>query len=399
MNLGSLFADIDIRSGNALGTLSNFGIRFSGLAYAAKTMAGMFDKAFGSVIKYTVEMEKLNATTGFNIDEMQRWKAVAEQNNVSFDTVANSMKKLQENAQMISWGQGNIKPYQILGIDPRQDPTSQMLQIKDRITQLTKAGQYGKARSLLGDLGMSEEMLVLFKNWNGEFDESIMLTAKERDSIMGLNKEWIGLKQTAEYGWNKIFARFADGVKDVILFTKEITKGFATAIEGSKEFDGWLSGIQEKFRLLGEENGFYKLAEGLIASFRGIAAAGIWLWDNVLYPIIKGLEGFINIVSALAESGGALLSFFGGADMASIAESLSNIWDKTTPQLEKIGSQALESSPLLLEFITPPNQIGRTGNNTLNITNNFQTTDKNVAADSSRAIYSQASNIVYQGRP
>lgn len=117
MKIGELFVDLDFRDGGALNKLTNFSIKFLALKTAASQLGDVFDNMFGSVIDGVVEMENLNQVTGLNIEKMQKWKAVAEQNNVAFGDVVSSLKNLQSASADIMLGKGNAAPFTQLGID------------------------------------------------------------------------------------------------------------------------------------------------------------------------------------------------------------------------------------------------------------------------------------------
>lgn len=312
MKLGELFIDLDFRTGGAINKLTNFSIKFLALKTAASQIGDTFDKMFGSVIDGVVQMENLNDVTGFNIEKMQKWKAVAEQNNVAFEDIVSGLKNLQQASADIMMGQGNAAPFTKLGIDmsrPRE-AFDLLNEIRTKIFQIKDAGL---RRNLLQEMGLSENMLVLFKNFNGYFDKSLQLTAKERASVMELNKEWIALKQTLGFGWDKFWSKFADetaqGVKSVrelftllasgevpdwlkklgdyfknVVNSSEGLSQFARDIKGiGKDLEDMIDVIDRKGEIIKE---FFKgfgegVWKGISEFFRGVQMIGGWLGEAI----------------------------------------------------------------------------------------------------------------------
>lgn len=232
MKLGELFVDLDFRDGGALNKLTNFSIKFLALKNAASQAGEVFDGLFGSVIDGVVEMENLNNTTGISIQRMTKWKAIAEQNNVAFGDVIGSLKALQSAQANIMLGKGNAAPFTQLGIDmtrPR-DAFNLLNEIRARIGEIKDAGL---RRNLLQEMGISENMLILFKNFNGYFDENLQLTAEERKEVLGLNREWIALKQTFGFAWDKVVSQGASGAGEYVKTLREIISTSAQAITAS----------------------------------------------------------------------------------------------------------------------------------------------------------------------
>lgn len=297
MKIGELFVDLDFRSGGALNKLTNFSVKFLALKAAAGQLGDTFDAMFGSMIRGVVEMDNLNNTTGLNIEKMQKWKAVAEQNNVAFGDVISSLKNLQSASADIMLGKGNAAPFVQLGIDmTRPREAFELLnEIRARIGEIKDPGL---RRNLLQEMGVSENMLILFKNFNGYFDKNLQLTKDERAAVMDLNKEWIALKQTAGFAWDKVFAQGAAGAAKFIKTIRGIITEYSGLITGTKDLGQTLEKVfqdlNQSLKKMAEDNAFIHAITTLADALHQV---GEWLGIGTAYAV----QGWNAMVGA-AES-------------------------------------------------------------------------------------------------
>lgn len=292
MKIGELFVDLDFRDGGAINKLTNFSIKFLALKNGAEQLADVFDNMFGSVIDGVVGMENLNKTTGFSIDRMQKWKAIAEQNNVAFSDVISSLKGLQSAQADIMMGKGNIEPFNTLNIDmnkPR-DVVRLMDEIRVRIMEIK---DIGLRRNLLQQMHMSENLLVLFHNFNGYFDKNIQLTEEERKAVYDLNREWIALKQTVGFAWDKVWAGAADSVSGYLKSLREVISEYALILKNSESLGDGIVKVWEtvirRFKELHKDDYFLK---GLIFVVEKLGK----LLDTIGYGAGYGIASAFNVL-------------------------------------------------------------------------------------------------------
>lgn len=139
-----------------------------GIIVASGTLAAAvgIKRVISDAMNASVAYEQFSAETGASIKELQRWKAVADQVSGSGDAVAESIKAITLNQAKIRLGQGNISGYQLLGIDPRQDPFEILKQIREKTRNMSA----GMKRDVLSQIGVSPELVATLNLTNKQFD-------------------------------------------------------------------------------------------------------------------------------------------------------------------------------------------------------------------------------------
>lgn len=298
MKIGELFVDLDFRDGGALNKLTNFSIKFLALKTAASQLGDVFDNMFGSVIDGVVEMENLNQVTGLNIEKMQKWKAVAEQNNVAFGDIISSLKNLQSASADIMLGKGNAAPFTQLGIDMTRPREAFALldEIRARIGEIKDPGL---RRNLLQEMGVSENMLILFNRFNGYFDRNLQLTKEERKAVMDLNKEWIALKQTAGFAWDKVWARAASGASSYVKELRGVISYYAQVIKDSDSLGEALekvfTDLSATLDKLGRDNKLLSVMSGFVKAVESLSWFFGKLGEGLGYGAAYAQEGISQV--------------------------------------------------------------------------------------------------------
>jgi hypothetical protein len=123
-------------------------------------------KAVNAAMGEATELKRFGDQTGVNVEEMQKWKAVAEQASGSGAAVASSIDAIVSNQAKIKLGTGNIQGYQLLGIDPRSDPFKVLEQIKAKTANLGAADK----KNIIGMFGVNADLMSTLKLTNAEFD-------------------------------------------------------------------------------------------------------------------------------------------------------------------------------------------------------------------------------------
>lgn len=256
-----------------------------------------------SAMSMAVTLKNFAVQTGLSTEEMQKWAYAAEQNDISTQELIESLKALESNRARILKGYGNISPYQLLGLNPEDDPFTLLDQLAERIKGLDPA----IARETVGQLGISENMLNLLKNGNLEFsklNEKYIVTRKETAQLLALNRAWNDLffivKQLATKmaALNvKPFLVLVQGLKNVADFTYRIASGFTNLIQQSQTFQRVLLGIGAVALvafapLTATIAGLFLLVEDLAVYFSGSG--------NSLTGLI--VDGFKNINKNIDES-------------------------------------------------------------------------------------------------
>ena len=186
-DLVSKFGDLEAITAAELGGLSAMAAKFYAISEAAYDTAAAF-KLF-------------ETRTGLSSQELQRWQIVAEQMNVSGQAVAQSVEALQHRITDIRLGYGNIKPFQLLGLDPTGMNPFQLL---DALRQRLQHFSPAMATNILGQLGLSPDMLAVLRLSDAEFQKivgsEIGMTKKQEEAFLEAKRGFVEFEQTVRFG-------------------------------------------------------------------------------------------------------------------------------------------------------------------------------------------------------
>ena len=109
----------------------------------------------------SVHLDKLSSVTGLSQAQLQRMGDVAAQSGASVNDVAGAISHFQQASIDIQLGKGgNIGAYNLLGINPHEDPLVLLDKIGRKLNQLPDA--YGS--KLASDIGLSQDVQYMLKN-------------------------------------------------------------------------------------------------------------------------------------------------------------------------------------------------------------------------------------------
>jgi len=190
------------------------------------TIAGTLSlsAAIGAVndqFNQSLGMQKFVDDTGESVEEMQKWKAVAQQVSGAGATVAESIKAISSNQAKIRLGQGNISGYQLLGIDSRSDP----FKVLEAIRTKTQGLSQSMRRNIAGQFGISNDLVKTLELTNAQFDEmaanAFVIPSSNLDSM---NKARASL-ETVKNAANFLQAKFVTALAPSIdLISKKIAE-------------------------------------------------------------------------------------------------------------------------------------------------------------------------------
>jgi hypothetical protein len=189
VNILDLFAHIGLKAdtGVAEGFLKSVGGIKSQLvgAIAGTLSLSAAVAALNTSMSEANEFNKFAADTGKSVEEMQRWKAVADQVNGAGAGVAASIRAITTNQEKIKLGQGNISGYQLLGIDPRSDP----FKVLEALRAKTQGMAPGMRRNIAAQFGVSNDLVQTLELTNAQFDAmSKKAWVVPKESIDRVNK-------------------------------------------------------------------------------------------------------------------------------------------------------------------------------------------------------------------
>lgn len=230
MNVATLFARIGIKADTEkVETLSNGLKKVTHLLLGAGVSVAAFAAGLREVVNASfntsVSLKQFAAESGASTDTLQKWQSVAQQTNTSMDAITESVKALAENRQKIKLGQGNISGYQLLGIDPNQDP----FKVLDELKQKTEGLAPAMKKTVLSQLGVSSQLIQVLDLTNKQFDEmkanafvipeqtiQTLAAAKAGMDQLGSAFKWVGALIS-----EKLSPWITKLTRDIILWIKE----------------------------------------------------------------------------------------------------------------------------------------------------------------------------------
>jgi hypothetical protein len=220
VNILDLFAHIGLKADTGaansfLKSVNGIKAGLIGAVSGTLTLAAAI-KALNTSMADSNAMNKFAADTGASVEELQRWKAVADQVSGSGETVAASIRAITQNQEKIKLGQGNISGYQLLGIDPRSDP----FKVLEALREKTQGMSQGMRRNIAAQFGVSNDLVQTLELTNSQFD----LMARKawvvpKESIDRINKVRAGiteLSQRLNYMRMEVIAKLAPYIEKAI---------------------------------------------------------------------------------------------------------------------------------------------------------------------------------------
>lgn len=288
MNIAELFARIGLKTDE--GKAKSFHRAMTtvkiGLIATTAVAAGTaiaIRKITSEAMAGAVAFKQFEIETGASAQELQKWQAVAEQTNQSAESVSSAIKAIVSNQEKIKLGQGDISGYQILGIDPRQDP----FKILEELRTKTKGLSDGMRKNILSQIGVGAGLL-----------QTLNLTREQFDEMAG--RAWIISPQAIET-LTKTKASVDLAARSIRYMKAQIAVGLAPQIRKvTKDFQEFMK-VNEKAIIEGFKLGFkyvtmfVKAIYNAGSAINGIVSSTIgWEWA------IKGLIGvFIALNAAL----------------------------------------------------------------------------------------------------
>ena len=187
-------------------------------------------KAVNAAMGEATELKRFGDQTGVNVEEMQKWKAVAEQASGSGAAVASSIDAIVSNQAKIKLGTGNIQGYQLLGIDPRSDPFKVLEQIKAKTANLGAADK----KNIIGMFGVNADLMSTLKLTNAEFDRMAAHAYVISPSMIdGMNKARGSisvLKNEISYYVAELATKLAPTIEKVTGFLEKFVRFIANGV-------------------------------------------------------------------------------------------------------------------------------------------------------------------------
>lgn len=307
MQIADLFARIGIKVDDKdlkkfKKGLNNIKTGMTVVTIAAAATSAAIMKISSDAMAGAVALKQFETETGASAQTLQKWQSVAEQTNQSAESVNSAIKAIVSNQEKIKLGQGNISGFQLLGIDPRQDP----FKILEELRVKTKGLSDGMKKNILAQMGVGAGMLQTLSLSREEFDAMASRAfIISPGAIETLNKTKSSVDLAAR-AIKYIKAQIAVGLSPQITkLTKQFTafikvnergiiKGFQQGFKFVKLFMG---AISNTWRVI---NNVIKATVGWERALKGIAIAfGVFNLVLMASPINLIIAGIILLVAVL----------------------------------------------------------------------------------------------------
>ena len=225
MNILELFAHIGLKADTPAAESFNKtigGIKSNLVGAIAGTLSlSMAIKAVNDQFSQSLSMKRFADDTGQSVEEMQKWKAVAQQVSGAGATVAESIRAISSNQAKIRLGQGNISGYQLLGIDSRSDP----FKVLEALRTKTQGLSQSMRRNIAGQFGISNDLVATLELTNEQFEEmAANAFVIPQGNIDAMNKARASL-ETVKNAANFLVAKFVTALAPTIdLISRKIAE-------------------------------------------------------------------------------------------------------------------------------------------------------------------------------
>lgn len=294
MNIATLFARIGIQADtkkaqNFLDQLKGIKVGLGITTISIAAFSYGIKKLMDDAIQTSFALKQFNAETGLSTDKLQRWQSVADEVNNSGQAVANSIKAIVSNQEKIKLGMGNISGYQLLGIDPRQDP----FKILEELRVKTRGLSQGMKKNILEQMGISKELIQVLELSKEKFDAmSKGAFIIPQWAINTIDKARASSKQlgsAVKYLKGMIAANLAPSIiklnKQIMIWIRNNQQGIIKTI---KEIFKWIT------KFVGAIINAVKMVNEIVTATIG--------WKNALYLLI-GVIAILNSALLLSPLG------------------------------------------------------------------------------------------------
>ncbi len=173
------------------------------VAAAISSLAGMsmgFLDLTRDTLSLSNNLSMFRAETGLSTQELQRWQAVAKQVGMSNETVTQSILGINNALAQIRLGHGEaLLPLGRLGVDARGKNAFQIL---EEIGKNSQKMSPNVATALMGQLGISPEMMRIFSLGPGQFSKMAsvapLINEEEMRSMQNLQAALAHFSMTIE---------------------------------------------------------------------------------------------------------------------------------------------------------------------------------------------------------
>ncbi len=240
MTIGELVVKLGIRAeAGAVATLKDVGHALANMPLdAAAAIAGLAGVSFElthlakQAMDTAISFQLFSAETGLSWQELEKWQIVAQQANVSAESMTAGITALQRNLAAIRLGQGNLAPFNALGISAwNTDPFKVIAQLRQRL----KGVEPGMAVNLIGQMGLGPEWMQILKLSDAQFEQFANhvhgLTARQEKDFLQMKLALVQWGQTFTYTMFGVISHFEEAIKKTSQF-KIILEAVGVVVAG-----------------------------------------------------------------------------------------------------------------------------------------------------------------------
>ena len=318
MNIGELFVKIGIKGGKeSVATMAQLKNTTVATKAAMLGLVVAFAKMSQEARKFAMNLEVFEANTGLSGNTLQKMSWQAAQAGVSLENLAGTLQSIQSMSKQIALGEGNIKPFQMLGIDSQQDPVKILNDIGNAIRRNQK--DPAMIRQIVEDFGISNELYyALLQKQTEELDEQFILKQQDKEALVKLNQEWyklwwyvkqIGIKSQGFLA--HVALPLVKATASVVKFVGELIIGYAEIARENKD-------VQKSMMIIAIA------AAAVAAALFPVTASliGIALICEDIYGYFTGKDSILGRMIEWIKSGQILKDIF--MTIAEIMRSISN---------------------------------------------------------------------------
>lgn len=191
MKVAEFFAEILLKGGGqAIKDIRNLSAGIKDMRLGLGAALQELYKISAAAREMAVSLDAYQVNTGLSAEQLQRMAFQASAAGVSMNELGSAIQKLQHANSMARLGYGWDPIYSRFGLNPNQDPVSQLNQIGSALRRL-QATNPGEAHALAMQAGLSDSMYyALMRGTTEQMDKQLVLTNKEKNALVKLNQEW-----------------------------------------------------------------------------------------------------------------------------------------------------------------------------------------------------------------
>lgn len=240
--LGELFIDFGSSGlGTLLKGLNSVSASFLLTKTAAQQVIKPFQQMTTKALTTVTGWDKLNATMGLSLKELQDINIFSKLNNVDFNQYIGQIKTAQQKLIDIQTGMSNdVQGFALLGLNPRDFSANNPLQLLDAIKNKVQQVDEVTGSAALRWFGFSDDLLYVWKQQNTTFNERLKLNDREMENLKEQQTQWNSLSATWEAAQSKFIAN-QSWINDLLKKTTDWLAGTHPHLEKIlQNFSKWL---------------------------------------------------------------------------------------------------------------------------------------------------------------